>query len=95
MPLVDFNQLEESARTRAKAILDRGLTISKEDGVPAKVEPIEAQSIVQAIVELAAKENFDLIVIGTRGMTGFKKLLVGSVSSGVVTNANCSVLVVR
>jgi nucleotide-binding universal stress UspA family protein len=36
-----------------------------------------------------------LIVTGSRGMTGFKKMLLGSVASGVVTYANCPVLVVK
>ena len=40
-------------------------------------------------------EKIDLIVMGTRGMGGFKKMLLGSVSSGVVTHAQCTVLVVR
>jgi nucleotide-binding universal stress UspA family protein len=34
-------------------------------------------------------------VIGTRGMTGFRKLVLGSVSSGVVSHASCPVMVVR
>src|SRR6187200_1372457 len=47
-------------------------------------------------VRLKAKENnIDLIVIGTRGRTGFKKLLLGSVASHVVTYAHCPVLVVK
>jgi len=52
-------------------------------------------SIVGAIVEYAERENIDLLVIGSRGLTGFKKLLVGSVASGVVTYAHCPVLVVK
>ena len=52
-------------------------------------------SVVEAIVNLAASRNVDLIVIGTRGRTGFKKLLMGSVSSGVMNHAPCPVLVVR
>jgi len=36
-----------------------------------------------------------LIVTGTRGLTGFKKLLVGRVSSGALNHAHCSVLRVR
>ena len=47
------------------------------------------------IVEYAESENVSLIVIGSRGVTGFKKMLVGSVTSDVVKYAHCSVLVVR
>ena len=47
------------------------------------------------MVDLADKENVDLIVIGTRGTTGFKKLLLGSVALEVVTYSYCSVLVIR
>jgi nucleotide-binding universal stress UspA family protein len=52
-------------------------------------------SVVDTIVDQASKYDVDLIVIGTRGLTGFKKLLVGSVSSGVLNDARCSVLIVR
>jgi nucleotide-binding universal stress UspA family protein len=47
------------------------------------------------IVDYAERENVDLIVIGTRGRTGFKKMLLGSVASDVVTYAYCPVLVVK
>ena len=47
------------------------------------------------IIQYAEKENIELIVIGTRGKSGFKKLLLGSTASGVVTYANCPVLVTK
>ena len=53
------------------------------------------KSVVQEIIETATHEKIDLIVIGTRGLGGFRKLLQGSVSSGVVAHAHCNVLVVR
>jgi nucleotide-binding universal stress UspA family protein len=56
---------------------------------------IDPTSIVGAIVEYAERENIDLLVIGSRGLTGFKKLLVGSVASGVVAYAHCPVMVVK
>jgi nucleotide-binding universal stress UspA family protein len=46
-------------------------------------------------LEYAEEENIDLIVLGTKGRSGFKKLLLGSVASGVVTYAHCPVLVVK
>ena len=41
-------------------------------------------SVVKEIVEYAENKKVDIIVIGSRGMTGFKKLLLGSIASGVV-----------
>jgi nucleotide-binding universal stress UspA family protein len=95
VPIPDFQPLEDAAKARGRAILDKGLKKAKEDGVDATEELIEAPSVVQALVELAAKKEVDLIVAGTRGMTGFKKLIMGSVSEGVLHHVHCSVLVVR
>ena len=52
-------------------------------------------SIVGAIIDYAEHEKVDLIVIGTRGRSGFKKMLLGSIASGVVTYAHCPVMVVK
>jgi nucleotide-binding universal stress UspA family protein len=60
-----------------------------------RTETIASASSVGGIVGFAEKENIDLIVIGTRGRSGFKKLLLGSVASGVVNYAHCPVLVVK
>ena len=54
-----------------------------------------AESAYAAIVEYAEKENVDLIVLGTKGKTGFKRIILGSVAFGVVTHATCPVLVVK
>jgi nucleotide-binding universal stress UspA family protein len=48
-----------------------------------------------AIAKIARKEKADLIAIGTHGRRGIKKLLMGSVTSGVIANAPCDVLVVK
>lgn len=56
---------------------------------------IAEESIVSEIIEFAERENIDLIIMGTRGRTGFKKLLLGSVASEVVNFAHCPVLVIR
>ena len=47
------------------------------------------------IVAAAQKENADLIVIPTRGLTGLKHVLMGSVAERVVWHAPCPVLVLR
>lgn len=52
-------------------------------------------SIVGTIVNFASKNDIDFVVLGTKGRTGFKEVLLGSVATGVATYAPCSVLVVR
>ena len=56
---------------------------------------ISVSSIVGEIIGFADKEKVDLIILGTKGRTGFKKLLLGSVAEGVVTHSSCPVMVVR
>ena len=64
-------------------------------------ENIKCETIVrldghphQPIVEEAKERNIDLIVMGTRGMTGLKKVLMGSVAQKVIGYAPCPVMVV-
>lgn len=52
-------------------------------------------SIVGAIVHYAERENINIVILGSSGKTGFKRMLLGSTASGVVTYAHCPVLVVR
>ena len=47
------------------------------------------------IINQAESENVNLIVVGNRGRQGFKRLLLGSVASDIVTYAHCPVLVVK
>ncbi len=49
----------------------------------------------RSICEQAEQSEIDLIVMGSRGLSGLKKILLGSVSSYVIRQAYCSVLVVR
>ena len=61
-----------------------------------KTEIVEGtKSVAATIMDYAESENIDLIIIGSRGRTGFKKLLLGSVSSSIIKNAHCTVLVIR
>ena len=50
-------------------------------------------SPVKFIVE--SSKDFDLIVMGTLGRTGFSKLMMGSVAERVVRYSNCPVMVIR
>src|SRR5271157_2743460 len=94
-PVPNYAELENVAEESARSTLARGVQAAKDSGVVARAELLEGSSTVQAMTEFTASEKADLLVVGTRGMTGFKKLILGSVSSGLVSHASSSVLVVR
>lgn len=52
-------------------------------------------SIVTEIVSYSDRKEIELIVMGATGKSGLRRLLLGSVSTGVVAHSHCSVLVVR
>lgn len=50
---------------------------------------------VKKICEYAEKEDVDIIIMGNRGLHGFRKFMLGSISQKVIQNAHCPVLVVK
>ena len=102
-PTYGLKELEED-RKEAQQWLDKVETLAVKENntnnnnnIRFKSEIIEdpTSKVGSAIVDYAERENVDLIVIGTRGRTGFKKMLLGSVASDVVTYAHCPVMVVK
>ncbi|MGH9917769.1 MAG: universal stress protein [Nitrososphaerales archaeon] len=66
------------------------------NGIGIKTEiVVGAYSVVDAILGYAETVKADLIVTGTRGTTPSRRILVGSVASGLVEYAACAVLVIR
>jgi nucleotide-binding universal stress UspA family protein len=53
------------------------------------------RSAISTMLDYAEEQNINLIVVGTRGHSGIKKMLLGSTASGLVTYAACPVLVVK
>jgi nucleotide-binding universal stress UspA family protein len=57
------------------------------NGVQFRSEIIMAKrSAVSTMLDYAAEQKIDLIVVGTRGRSGIKKMLLGSIASGLVTS---------
>ncbi|MCT2535991.1 universal stress protein [Aquibacillus koreensis] len=48
-----------------------------------------------SIVNYANKYNFDIVIIGSRGLNGLQEFVLGSVSHKVAKRANCPVLIVK
>jgi universal stress protein A len=85
------DMVEENRR-----LLDRFIS----DNFAERIDLVEVRQIVEFgasfrnIVELADKENVDMIVMSTHGRTGLDHMILGSVTEKVVARAPCPVLVV-
>jgi nucleotide-binding universal stress UspA family protein len=85
----DLDELQRAAEHRLARVVREELG----DGA----DGVECVALSEAPVEalLREAESADLLVVGSRGLGGFKGLLIGSVSQQVTTHAACPVLVVR
>ncbi len=95
-PTVNYDDYFKAIEQAGGRIVDQAVKKAESKGVKVKGEVLRAMSsTVESIVNASNEEHVDLIVMGTRGLGGFKKLVLGSVSSGVVSHAHCSVMIVR
>ncbi len=94
-PAIDqyYKDLEEKVQSWFSKVRD----MARNEGISElKTETFSGvESIIESIIDYASKKDVDLIVIGTRGRTGLKRFLMGSVANGVVQHAHCPVLLVR
>jgi len=67
----------------------------KELKIQYKIDVLEVVSITDTLTSYAESHNVDLIVMGSRGLGGFKRLLLGSIASGVSQHSKCPVLIVK
>ena len=82
-----FNKIRQMGKEKGNGIVTT-INFSSDVILPNK-------SVVAEIVDYAENNNIDLLAIGTRGRSGVRRLLLGSVASGVVTYAHCPVLVIK
>ena len=91
-----LNDLNLEAKQEAEKWFKEIIKRAEKMNVQIKTEVVfTVISIVEGILTHAEKENIDLIIIGSKGKSGWKKLIVGSVASGISTYAHCPILIVR
>jgi nucleotide-binding universal stress UspA family protein len=87
--------LAEDARKTAQEAADRLLDQAGARSRPLSVTVQEANGLpAEEILKAADDMDADMIVVGARGAGGFKKLLLGSVSTHVTHHAHCPVVVI-
>jgi nucleotide-binding universal stress UspA family protein len=100
---VEFQQLEgaylppdfwTNVKTEALQVLERHAERLRAQGIT--VETVVREGYPATVIQEEAEERrADLIVIGTRGLSGLKHLLLGSVAERVVQKSPCPVLTVK
>jgi len=91
--VIDFKKQAQAYLTKISEKIHKHS--DTENIVKVKTEIVASLKIADAIVDYAKDKHIDLIVIGPRGRSKLKSLVLGSVSSDVVRLANCPVLTVR
>jgi len=84
----------KQAREAAERETDRVLAAAGASGRPSRVTVNAATGRPAEELLKAANGDADMIVVGSRGAGGFKRLLMGSVSTEVTHHARCPVVVV-
>jgi len=96
---VNAESQKEDAINRGRAmiqdILEEAKQVFSSQGVEANTKIVEGQEIYKEIVNAATEVNADLLVMGSHGRTGFKKLVLGSVAQKVLGEIYIPVLIVR
>ncbi len=89
--------LREELFNKSAKTLDEVKVLARQFKVEFESKTLETSgSIATTICNLSDREGVDLVVLGTRATTSpLTKMMLGSVASGVVSNASCPVLVVR
>ena len=84
----------ESVEQQGQDLLAHTTARAADAGVP-HVALLKWGNVAETILQTAAEEQCDLIVLGSRGLSGFKRLMIGSISNAVAAKAQCPVLVIK
>jgi len=78
-----------------RALVEAAVKRAREAGAPSVTGACPDGVVIDEILAFLDAHPADLVVVGSRGMSAAKRLLIGSISSALVAHAPCPVLVVR
>jgi nucleotide-binding universal stress UspA family protein len=89
-----LNDLLANYRKESAKILDRCKEMAEKSGI--KISTVIAEGdAASSITKYAQQGEFDLIVIGSRGLGRLKGMMLGSISNKVLHHTKCSVMIVK
>jgi nucleotide-binding universal stress UspA family protein len=89
-------EYERALKKQAEDFLNEIKLLLEKAGVRANIDVvISKSSAAEGIIDFAKEAGADLIIIGTKGLTGVERFLMGGVASSVIRHAHCPVLAVR
>jgi len=96
LPVKIYCNIEEVSKKAGEVLLEKTKKVFDKSQSPAETRLIEDESPEEYIARIVEKENFDLVVLGSKGYhSKIKEVLLGTVSTKVTKYAPCDVLVVK
>jgi nucleotide-binding universal stress UspA family protein len=93
--VVDTHTADDATRAAAQRLADEGAELARQAGFEAQPrEAAQLDTVANAILDEAEAVQARAIMMGSRGLTGLKSLLLGSVSHAVLQRADRTVIVV-
>jgi len=89
-----LSELLEAYKKENQEILSKCSHIAHQKGITIKTVLLQGNP-APVILDYSKKENFDLVIMGSRGMGKFKELILGSVSSKIVHHSPCAIMIIR
>jgi nucleotide-binding universal stress UspA family protein len=90
-----IEEYEKAMRKGSEELLTEVQQVIEKQGIKTSIEVIGHKSVAQGIIDYAKESGADVIVIGTKGLTGVGKFIMGGVASSVINNAYCPVVAIR
>lgn len=94
LDLAEMDDIKANKERVGREVINAGLEVMKNYSGTVKSD-IEFGDPAEVIIEVGEKENVDLIIMGSRGLSGVSRFAMGSVSDKVLNHAHSSVLIVR
>lgn len=85
----------KKAKNLTRKIFSKLDDTAKKNSIAVDFKIMESNNAVKTIISFVKSKSIDLVVIGSSGRGGFDKVLLGSVSNGVMQKAKCPVLIIK